>query len=255
MSGGRKKKSGGHGGAGLERWLLTYSDMITLLMALFIMLFAMSEVDKSKYAAVATSLRQVFGGGNLIVPAVGTAGDGVSVSPRSNSAGVLDPQAVKDYLEQLGKGLAADFARDGRFATYISERGLTISLAGNAFFDSGKADLKPEMLPLLDDIANRIKSLPNDVSIEGFTDSDPISTAEFPSNWYLSAARANRVRDYLEARGIPAARMIVVGYGETRPLYGNDTAEGKAKNRRVDVVILRQRVEIDPGQEIKTEKP
>jgi chemotaxis protein MotB len=253
-----KKKGGGgggHDGGGSMRWLLTYSDMITLLLALFIMLYAMSEVDKEKYAAVAASIRQAFGGGNQIVN-VGGVGDGVNAPPKPGQVNVqpFDPKAVQDALEKLGKGLAADFERDGRFTVHVSERGLTISLAGNAFFDSGKADLKPEMLPLLDDVAKRLQGLPNDISVEGFTDSDPIHTPEFPSNWYLSVARANRVRDYLESKGIGAGRLIVVGYGETRPLYDNSTAEGKAKNRRVDVVILRQKVQVDLGQEINSDK-
>ncbi|HYG56991.1 MAG TPA: flagellar motor protein MotB [Symbiobacteriaceae bacterium] len=247
-----KHKAGGHGGGGQERWLLTYADMITLLMALFIMLFAMSTVDKEKYAAVAAMFQKAFGGGNLIVPVQGV-GDGVSAPPPKESV-VLDPKKVQEMLEQLGQGLYADFARDGRFSVYMSERGLTISLAGNAFFDSGKAELKPEMVPLLDEIARRVKDLPNDISVEGFTDSDPIATAEFPSNWYLSVARANQVRDYMESRGVASQRLIVVGYGETRPLYDNGTAEGKAKNRRVDVVILRQQQVIDRGQEISGDK-
>jgi len=248
----RKRKGGGHGGTGHERWLLTYADMITLLMALFIMLYAMSTIDREKYAAVASMFQKVFGGGNLVVPVQGV-GDGVNAPPFSEPI-VVDPKQVQEVLEQIGQGLYADFARDGRFTVYLGNRGLTISLAGNSFFDSGKADLKPEMLPLLDEVARRIKDLSNDVSVEGFTDSDPISTAEFPSNWYLSAARANRVRDYLESKGVPAERLIVVGYGEKRPLYSNDTAEGKAKNRRVDVVILLDKQVIDPGQEIKTDK-
>lgn len=252
MSGKKKKGGGGHGGAGLERWLLTYSDMITLLMALFIMLFAISSVDKAKYAAVATMFQRAFGGGNLIVPVNGV-GDGVN-APLLNEPAVMDPKQVQEVLEQIGQGLYADFARDGRFTAHLGARGLTISLAGNSFFDSGKADLKPEMLPLLDEIARRIKDLPNDVSVEGSTDSDPISTPEFPSNWYLSAARANRVRDYLESKGVSADRLIVVGYGDKRPVYTNDTPEGKARNRRVDVVILLDKQVIDPGKEINTDK-
>lgn len=267
MSGSRKRKGGnghgggggGHDGAGGMRWLLTYSDMITLLMVLFVVLYAMSEVDKGKFAALASALRHALGGGNMIV-STGGVGDGVSVplptdvSPPGTGEGDGGSES-KDPLENIGKALYADFARDGRFTAWISERGLTISLAGNAFFDSGKAEIKPEMRPLLDDIARRLKDVPNDISLEGFADTDPISTPEFPSNWYLSVARANQVRDYLELRGIPAERMIVVGYGETRPVFNNDTAEGKAKNRRVDVVVLRNRVEIDLGEEIGQSGP
>ncbi|HLN63194.1 MAG TPA: flagellar motor protein MotB [Symbiobacteriaceae bacterium] len=250
MSGKKHKKHA----ANHERWLLTYSDMITLLMALFIMLFAMSKVDQGKYQAVANMLSQVMGGGNMIIN-TGGVGDGVNVPPTTIDAiSNISPEQVKDALEQLGEGLYADFARDGRFTVYVGQRGLTISLAGNAFFDSGKATLRPEVLPLLNDIADRLKALPNDISLEGFADSDPIKTSEFPSNWHLSTARALAVRDYLEGRGVQPERMILVGYGDKRPVFSNETAEGKAKNRRVDVVILRERQELDLGQEIKTDK-
>lgn len=249
MSGKKHKK--GH--ANHERWLLTYSDMITLLMALFIMLYAMSQLDAGKYQAVASMLNRVMGGGNMIVN-TGGVGDGVNAPPVIDPMQNLTTEQVKDALEKLGEGLYADFARDGRFTAYLGERGLTISLAGNAFFDSGKATLRPEVLPLLNDIAARLKTLPNDISLEGFADSDPIKTSEFPSNWHLSTARALAVRDYLEAQGVQPERMILVGYGDKRPVYSNDTPEGKAKNRRVDVVILRERQELDLGQEITTDK-
>lgn len=279
MSSSRKPKGGanhgggggGHDAGGGMRWLLTYSDMITLLMVFFIVLYAMSEVDKGKYAALANSLRQAFGGGNLIVSTGTGVGDGVSVPMPADLVPPVNPSdagtageaqgtgqgegASRDPLENIGLGLYADFARDGRFTAWISERGLTISLAGNAFFDSGKADIKPEMRPLLDEIARRLQGVTNDISVEGFADSDPIHTPEFPSNWYLSAARANQVRDYLESRGIPGERMIAVSYGETRPVFSNATEEGKAKNRRVDVVILRDRVKVDLGQEIGAKQP
>jgi chemotaxis protein MotB len=251
MSTGKKKGKGGGGGGhdagGMMRWLLTYADMITLLLALFIMLYAMSRVDQGKYQALSAALSKVFGGGSVIVD---TGGGGKGVLPNAGTATPSDVQAVKDALEKIGAGLYADFARDGRFAVYLNQKGLTITLEGNAFFDSGKADLKPAMLPLLDAVAERLKAVPNDISVEGFTDSDPIHTAEFPSNWELSYARANRVRAYLEGRGVSAERLIVVGYGETRPLYDNKTAEGKAKNRRVDIVVLRDKQVIDRGQEI-----
>ncbi|MDF2627351.1 MAG: OmpA/MotB domain protein [Symbiobacteriaceae bacterium] len=247
---GKRKKAGGHGGGGHERWLLTYSDMITLLLALFILLYAMSTVDAEKYKSVAGALASVFGGGNGVV-GDGVIGEGGTVP----NAGNLTPEQIKEALEQIGQGLEADFASDGRFSVYMAERGLVISLAGNAFFDSGKAELRPEIIPLLNDIAGRLQGLSNDISLEGHTDSDPIRNAQFPSNWELSLARANTVRSYLEGQGVPAKQLIVVGYGETRPLFDNSTADGKQRNRRVDIVVLRDEHVIDLGQEITPAKP
>jgi chemotaxis protein MotB len=252
---------GGHGGGGSERWLVTYADMITLIMVFFIVLYGMSEMDKKKMQGLASALRLSFGmtaGGNQVVPMPGD-GNGLSVPmpvvmpPATGETPKQDGKGEgqqKDLLKEVGEQLAVDFARDGRFTVYVGDRGLTLSLVGSAAFDSGKDDLKPEFLPLLDAIAAKLKDLPNDISVEGFTDSDPINTPEFPSNWYLSVARANQVRDYLEMKGINAERMIVVGYGDTRPLYSNQTAEGKAKNRRVDIVVLRNKPVIDRGNEI-----
>lgn len=248
----KRKKGGGHGGAGLERWLLTYSDMITLLLALFIMLYGISKVDEGRYQAIAGALAKVFGGGNLII-STGGAGDGVSIP--SDTLSGMSAAEIAQALEKIGEGLQADFALDGRFSVYMSERGLVISLAGNSFFDSGKAELRPEIIPLLNEIADRLKGLSNDISLEGHTDWDPINTPEFPSNWELSLARANRVRNYLNSRGLKGEQMIVVGYGETRPLFDNRTAEGKQKNRRVDIVVLNERQVIDLGKEIKAAKP
>lgn len=256
--------SGGHGGGGHERWMVSYADMVTLLMVFFIILYGMSEMDKKKMEGLAAALRVGFngiavqsGGGNQIVPIPGVS-DGVSAPMPQVIPPVVPPatgETPKDALQEVGEELVVDFAQDGRFTVYMGDRGLTLSLVGSAAFDSGKADLKPEFLPLLDAIAEQLRGLPNDISVEGFTDSDPINTAPFPSNWYLSVARANEVRDYLEMRGIEAERLIVVGYGETRPLYSNATAEGKAKNRRVDVVILRNAPVLDRGAQVEAKQP
>jgi chemotaxis protein MotB len=231
----------GHGTTGSERWLLTYADMITLLMVFFIVLYAMAELDKAKYAAVSEAFRRIIGGGNMIVPTAGV-GDGVSL-PRAGGE-ALDP------LEGIGRELYSSFAHDGRFSVRIGPRGLVISLAGSAAFDSGAADLKQQYLPLMSAVAERLRTIPNDVSVEGFTDSDPIATPAFPSNWYLSVARANQVRNYLAEHGVDDERLIVVGYGDTRSVWSNASAEGKARNRRVDVVILRDKQVIDLGEEI-----
>lgn len=262
--------SGGHGGGGNhERWLVSYADMVTLLMVFFIILYGMSEMDKKKMAGLAAALRVGFnmqsGGGNQIVAIPGQS-DGVSAPMPEVIPPIVPPatgntpdgaggEEPKDALKEIGEQLAVDFAKDGRFTVYVSDRGLTLSLVGSAAFDSGKAHLKPEFVPLLDAIAEKLRGISNDISVEGFTDSDPINTPEFPSNWYLSVGRANEVRDYLEMRGIAAQRLIVVGYGETRPLYSNATADGKAKNRRVDVVILRNQQVIDRGAPIDVKNP
>lgn len=260
---------GGHGGGGHERWMVSYADMVTLLMVFFIILYGMSEMDKKKMEGLAAALRIGFnnasGGGNQVVPMPGD-GNGVSAPMPQVIPPIVSPatgetpegaggEGKKDVLKEIGEELVVDFAKDGRFTVYVSDRGLTLSLVGSAAFDSGRADLKPEFLPLLDAIVAKLGTLDNEISVEGFTDSVPINNAQFPSNWYLSVGRANSVRDYLEMKGIGAERLIVVGYGETRPLFSNDTPENRAKNRRVDVVVLRDRQVIDRGAPVSVTKP
>jgi chemotaxis protein MotB len=252
------KPSGGHDGGGSMRWLLTYADMVTLLMVFFIVMYAMSEVDKSKYQQVSVALKQALGGGGgMIVPLPG-AGGGVSappaVAPATATATAPVVTDTNQLIKSIGEDLYADFAHDGRFIVYISDRGLTVSLVGSAVFDPGKAEIKPEFWPLLDKIAGKLSTIGNDISVEGFADSDPIHTQEFPSNWYLASARASVVRDYIETKGVQGARLILVSYGDTRPIASNATAVGKAKNRRVDIVILKTKQVVDLGQEINLGK-
>ena len=120
------------------------------------------------------------------------------------------------------------FARDG----------LVISLSGNVLFDSGQADLRPDGLPILDEVAWRLASLKNELRIEGHTDNIPITTPLYSSNWELSAARATTVARYLAEHGLAPKRLSAAGYGEYRPVASNDTREGRSQNRRVDIVVL-----------------
>lgn len=251
---------GGHSGAGNDRWLLTYADLITLLLVFFIVLYAISKVDEAKYTALAQYLKAAFSGGNMIVNTQLGKGDGVSVPlpqeipPKLPAYSKPGDQPYRDVIVGIGKELMADFVNDGRFTVYQTQRGVTISLAGSAAFDSGKADIKAEFVPLLDAVAAKIATIANQISVEGFTDSDPISTPQFPSNWELSQERANQVRRYLQSKGVERDRFFMVGNGDARPAYSNATAEGKAKNRRVDIVILYNKQEPDVRQEIKADK-
>lgn len=226
---------GGHDGAGSMRWLLTYADLITLLMAFFIILFAMSKVDAQKYSLLANSLKTAFFAGNSLInlPAsnyVPAGGSGEGGGPTLQGIGAelstslirLDPK-LKDMLKIT-----------------VDERGLTISLVGAALFDLGQATIRPDAEKILTEIARSLAQVPNYVSVEGSTDDLPINTAEFPTNWELSTRRAtNVVRFFIEHEGLNPKRFMAVGYGEYRPLYPNDSEANRAKNRRVDIVILR----------------
>ncbi|MFP5502177.1 MAG: flagellar motor protein MotB [Candidatus Sericytochromatia bacterium] len=238
------RKRGGHGGEGhasSERWLLTYADLITLLLAFFIIMYAMSETDAKKMEELARSLQSTFhlssGGGT-----------DAALPPASNDmltgGGALLPEAkaLMEIQEQLERELASQNGAEAAqsVTTSLNQRGLVISLANSAFFDSGEASLRPEARNVLKTVAGTLKSSKRFIMVEGHTDNTPINTARYPSNWELSTARATTVVRYLITDyGLPPKRLSAAGYGEYYPLVANTTFENRARNRRVDLVILR----------------
>lgn len=250
-----KKKHHEEGHVNHERWLVSYADMITLLMVLFVVLFAMGRTDEVKMEALRTSLQRAFAvevlrgaeptslkgsSGSSIIPAVVPLAVTQEVMAVTGQT-VSDPQLaaalheVREALVQVP--IPADTS--GTVEVGASREGLVISLAGNMLFDSGKSDLKPRGMTLLDTLAERLKTMPNEIRVEGHTDSIPIATPLYPSNWELSSARATTVGRYLaEHRDVAPTRLIAAGYGEFRPIAPNDSREGRARNRRVDLVVL-----------------
>jgi chemotaxis protein MotB len=252
-----------HGGGNQERWLLTYSDLITLLMVFFVVMFAISEADKGKYLQLRSSMQRAFhkasvgespdpklleGGGAAVtleipVPAAAVPigeekGPGDALSGSDGSAGDSEDPRL-DELQQALLPLAEAQGVSGDVTVYRSPEGVVISLSGNLLFDSGKADLKPEGVAFLHLLAEKVRGWQELVRIEGHTDDIPINTSLYPSNWELSAVRAIVTTRYLvEHERIPAARVGAAAYGGTRPVAENDTREGRMRNRRVDVLIL-----------------
>jgi chemotaxis protein MotB len=266
----RRRKSGAGGHSNDERWLLTYADMITLLMALFIVMWSISAVNTGKFDELRLSLKEAFSGkifpqstatltgersilqpqGSQIEPIAPDAPHTIVPTVVSQSAAVQAQQAQKDLenLRQLEvkieKYAIAHHLRK-RLSTSIDERGLVVRvLTDQLVFDSGSADPKPESRPLLAKISALLTStdIPNNVRVEGNTDNRPISTSVFRSNWELSTARATAILEVLLADGVPAWRLVVAGYADQRPLVPNSTADGRSLNRRVEIVVLRRAV-------------
>ncbi|MGC8783716.1 MAG: OmpA/MotB family protein [Armatimonadota bacterium] len=211
----------------IDRWLITYADMITLLVALFIMLYSMSAVNQEKFGALAQSMRREF-----------------QALPEHNGGKIVGTGQIVDPLEQQASQLQQFLQKTGLQAQVRvrhEERGMVISLLSDGtLFDLGSADLKPSARQVLDQVAQVLRAVPNPVLIEGHTDNLPIRTPQYPSNWELSAARAARVLRYLVQKGgIPAHRLIAVGYADTRPLVPNNSPSNRAQNRRVDIAILK----------------
>ncbi|GAB7389288.1 flagellar motor protein MotB [Bacillaceae bacterium] len=246
-----------------ERWLITYADLITLLMVFFVVMYAMSQLEKMKFNELILSLRNAFRG-DIIFEESGSTG----IIGR-NSDSVVREQEMKEFADFLarakqrenGEQEAQGQGKNGEFdelkaklKRYIEEhqltgvvelvevpRGIQISIKDRILFDLGSARLKPEAIPVLDTIAGLLKALPNAVSIEGHTDDYPIIYhTKYRSNWDLSADRALSVLYFLtDEKGLDPQRFRVVGFGEYQPRFPNDTAEHRAANRRVDIVVLR----------------
>jgi chemotaxis protein MotB len=253
----RKKKHSEH--ANHERWLVSYADFITLLFAFFVVMFAASNSDQKKAGKIATAVQvafrdlAIFDPSGKAVPLFDEGGlpaDSTSVVGNSRSA--FDPRQfvatgkggdntkppIRDLRAQLELLLKDELANQTIHLTEDS-RGLTISLAEAGFFGPGSAVMQPQALPVIDRIATTLGPLAYGIRVEGHTDNIPIHTAQFPSNWELSTARATFLLQYLISNGkIPPQRLSAVGYGEYRPMAPNDTPEGRASNRRVDLVVL-----------------
>lgn len=231
------RRLGGGGGekqletAGMMRWLLTYADMITLMLALFIILFSISTINKVKLQRLVRDL----GGGFNSQDAINNPPNGMTVSATKDQLQAMQQQ-LQSYISsnQLSQKVQTKIQREGK------KRELVISLLSDKqLYDSGKADLKPETKRILNEVYKQLKGRSNEVRVEGNTDNVPISNDQFPSNWELSAARATGVARYLvEDDGLAPRRISALGYGEYRPRVANDTDAHRAENRRVDVVIL-----------------
>lgn len=234
----KKKKK--HAEENTERWLLTYSDLITLLMIFFVVMYSMSNISASKYKQVAESLKLSMGGGKSVIGSDDTSSIKETVDPEEIQQTDTDDQEKKlsELKSQVDKYLQ-DSKMSESVSSSINERGLIVSMNDTLLFDTGKADIKPEFQQKLVEIGKILNQLGNYMRIEGHTDNIPISNSEYSSNWKLSCDRASNVTEFLiKNAGIQPEKLSAIGYGEYRPVGDNSTDEGKAKNRRVDIVIL-----------------
>ncbi|MDY6845256.1 MAG: flagellar motor protein MotB [Thermodesulfobacteriota bacterium] len=225
-----------------ERWLLTYADLITLLLAFFIVLYTMSQSDAKRFEAVSTELRAIFSGGQGILP---DHGNGLLGDIKISKGPIVDPEleAIQGEIKQYAseKGMSEDLTAE------VNELGLIIRLKGTSLFQEGETNLTLRSKDMLDHIARKILPLPNQVRVEGHTDNKPIYNDRFHSNWELSVSRATEVvRYFVNTHGFPPLRVSAMGYGEHRPLVPNDSDENRGKNRRVEIVLLSAQESFDP---------
>ena len=228
-----------------DRWLVSYADFITLLFGFFVVLYAFSKADEKKQVQVATAIDSGFSSMGIFAGKQPT-GNGTEqpALPENIVMGedVMAPAEVKNDLNRIRRELTQTLSNQVASHTVsiqMGRDGLVISLREAGFFASGSATPRADAMPTLRQIATSLGKAPYDVRIEGHTDNVPIHDTEFDSNWELSAARATRIaRLFLELNAIPPERLSAAGYAEFHPEASNDTAEGRAKNRRVDLVVM-----------------
>src|SRR5579884_1451644 len=225
--------SSGHGGGGGSRWLVSYADFVTLMFGFFLILWASADQNQEKFSELALAFQKAFNSGAML----GQQGTGQIVG-QGGRQGQIQISPFTRVSETAGE-IAAQMGLSDEISVGMKREGLVITLSGSLLFEPGKADIRPEAMDVLGRLASVIEPVPGDIRIEVHTDNVPISTDEFPSNWELSTARAASVlRYFTETLGMPGDRFQIAGYAEFRPLVPNDTREDRAKNRRVEIILL-----------------
>ena len=214
---------------GTPIWVLSFSDLMTLLLGFFILLLSFSSMDAARYREISGSLRQSFGAHN----------EKKSVSEGENiSQGASTKLKNAFIMKKIKAVLGPELAKNGIEAETVNDK-VILRMKDDVTFDLGQAKIKEGAIPVLDKIREVIANVPGDVMVIGHTDNLQIKSPLYHSNWDLSAARAASVVDFLLASGVIAAdRLTVVGKGESKPLFPNDTPEHMARNRRVEIVFV-----------------
>lgn len=243
---------------GAPKWMVTFSDMITLILVFFILLFSMSQIDQEKFDAVSESFqnRMIL---DFLPSAVPMNNPSTSTGQEQNEKGEDDflppPEDLdeangekkEDALSELMDDVE-NFLDDNDLHSIITanrtERGVVLVLQERVLFDSGDAEIVATGESFLNEIGTLLRKIPNHVKVEGHTDSRPISNYRYPSNWELSGARAGSVIRYLiQEHKLDESRFSVAGYGDTKPVAPNDSVVNWSKNRRVEIVILEDEFE------------
>jgi chemotaxis protein MotB len=245
-----------------ERWMLTYSDLITLLMVFFIVLYSMSNINKDQYQQLAKSLENALGSsgtsadGSIIPKGSGilNGGTGLTSSEIQENGATEDGKSAEDNFSYESDGISKEEFIELRTSLYnaikdsdlkdtlkitVEDKGMVITLPNDILFGSGEAEVRSEMKPILDKVAQLINSIDSPVQIEGYTDNVPVNTIRYKSNWQLSAERAANVVYYLvDNYNVKPERLTASAHGENNPVASNKTANGRMRNRRISITIL-----------------
>jgi len=245
-----------------ERWLVSYADFITLLFAFFVVMYSISQVNESKYRVLSNTLTETFnkpkfklnpielGETTDSTPASAVELDSLAIMDREGRGDAevegreetvaADAEQLPPQLQQISEQMASAFAdlmRQQLVTLRGNEQWLEVALSSSMLFSSGEAALSDKAEPILRKVAVILRDQPNAIRVEGFTDNIPIATSRYPSNWELSAARAVSVVQFLSGEGVQPVRLMAIGYGEFHPVADNLSESGRARNRRVVLMI------------------
>ena len=228
----RKKKETNNNSGGGGGWMTTFSDLMSLLLTFFILLYSMSSVSLEKFNEASQSIQLAFNGGDSVIE-----GSTVIDTETETSEETIDPELVKMYNEVVAFLEAKEMTSQA--SVEYDQDGIYVNIQESILFGSGSAIIADSGKGTLNDLGDLIKQFENEVVVEGYTDNVPMNNANFSSNWELSTGRALSVLRYLsEVRNIDPTRLSAKGYGEYHPFVPNDSEENKAKNRRVNIVLV-----------------
>ncbi|HKM36082.1 MAG TPA: flagellar motor protein MotD [Thiopseudomonas sp.] len=221
-----------------DRWLVSYADFITLLFAFFVVMYSISSLNEDKYKILTESIEGVFQQQDRSIKPIPLGDERIKGQGEANA----EAGQPKDPLESIAEQIRDQFdglLGDGQFKVRANEMWLELELSSSLLFPSGDAIPHQDAFDIIEKISNILAPYDNPVQVEGFTDNRPISTAQYPTNWELSASRAASIVRLLAMDGVKPERLAAVGYGEFRPIADNTDAVGRARNRRVVLVISR----------------
>ncbi len=237
-----------------ERWLVSYADFVTLLFAFFVVMYSVSQVNESKYRVLSSTLTEIFSSPESSLepiqigdPIRSTDTQAIELNNKkenmSNDEGVFNKTADLPQLRDQFSEKFSDLIDDKTLQVNSNEYWLQISLNNSILFPLASVQPSDQAEIIFEEISGLLRDLNNPIQVEGFTDNTAINTAQFPSNWELSAARASAVVKLLVNSGVSPKNLSAVGYGEFQPIAENNTAEGRAQNRRVVLMISREKMD------------
>ena len=226
---------------GAPEWMVTFADLMSLLLTFFVLLLSMSSIQIDKYRLALGSIKTAFGAKDDLSLSDMPAGEDILPSLRENQQGGQGEGPTPEQMEESLQKLLEESGLEKQGQAKLTKHGAVLQLSGDLLFASGAAQINPAALPVLEALGDYISTVDRSIDIIGHTDDVPIATPVYPSNWELSAARAGQAVRYMVERGVEPEQLRAIGQADTVPLVPNDSPENRAKNRRVEFIFTERR--------------